>query len=123
MRTVSERLRVAEVKRQRDEYISAMKEAGLTIDHKLSTHETVHLQTLLKAPTRTMRILRSFLQQHGINVFESEQDIAAPHKYFTSQYRNRHCQLASQDQAEEEKEEVDDDDDDNDNDNDNDNGQ
>jgi hypothetical protein len=68
-----ERLRVAEVKRQPHEYISAMKEAGLTVDHKLSAHETVHLQTLLKAPTRTMRILRSFLQQHGIDIFESEQ--------------------------------------------------
>ena len=64
-----ERLRVAELKRQPEEYISAMKEAGLSVDHKLSAHETVQLQTVLKAPTRSMRILRSFLQQHGINIF------------------------------------------------------
>ena len=68
----TERLRVAEVKRQPEEYISAMKEAGLTVDYKLSAHETVHLQTVLKAPARTMRILRSFLQQHGIDIFTSE---------------------------------------------------
>jgi hypothetical protein len=67
-----ERLRVAEVKRQPEQYISAMKEAGLTIDYKLSANETVQLQILLGTSTRTMRILRSFLQQHGINVLESE---------------------------------------------------
>ena len=65
-----QRLRVAEVKRQPDEYVGAIKDVGLTVQH--SAHDTVALQTLLGVPHKTVRTLRSFLQQHGINVLTSE---------------------------------------------------
>jgi hypothetical protein len=64
-----------EMKRKPEKHSTAAKSAGLSIHHKLNPHESIHLKTLTGMSNTMLRTIRSFLQQHGVDILCSEVDL------------------------------------------------
>jgi hypothetical protein len=69
------RLLQLEMKREPDKHITASQAIGLTIQHKLTPHQTLHLKTLTGMSYSMLRTLRSFFLQYGISILASEVNI------------------------------------------------